>query len=224
MSTEITQCCDLDSTDTALGNGINGVIGILQALHGFHPEVVGNNTVAYNGCCGLQEVTFVVKTNLWKYKGGEVAVDAMLRPAITNGITKGMVRLKQRLEMEIANVEAGHQLFGVGTNKWESENLPAFCFMSLMNPKPYMRFSKTYNILLTNDYNARLVSKVENKQFVRNLETSTGCKIKVSWPEYPGQEPREIGFYGPEHAIKKARATVEEFSVSRDQPILRCAC
>lgn len=97
-----------------------------QPAVGGQSGIPGSN-VGYEGCPGLEQVTFFIKTNLWKISGGVVPADAIIRPAATQGITGGMVNLHASLSLSIAALKSGGSLPAIDNYKW-SQNRPEFRF------------------------------------------------------------------------------------------------
>lgn len=191
-------------------------VDILKALHGFDASsalmMVNGVTVGFGGCQGLKEVQFMVKSNAWNFRnlGNRVPTDAIIRPAATQGITRGQVELFGTLSHIIEDLELGASLHNVGVNKWETEaTIPKFSFVSLANPLAYDKIQYKYDQVNTDRIGANSVKN--NPRFIRNTENTTGAKITVSEPEYPTQMPREIEIVGSALAVSRAKAAIDQY-------------
>ena len=71
MTGRVTNCCSLDDHGYGAGYGRNGGAGLMQVLHGIDPELC-NNQNNFPGFKGLKKIYFVVPSNLWPAKQGEV--------------------------------------------------------------------------------------------------------------------------------------------------------
>lgn len=80
-------------------------------------------------------------------------------------------------------------------------------FMSIMNPKitgPAVAVLPTTNTDISKFYGP-------GRKAIQFWERETGVKIVIGGPEYPRQEPREIGFLGHQGIVEQAQKGIEEF-------------
>lgn len=213
-------CCDLD--DDAYW--IDGGIDTMQALHGFDESISSDFQVNI----GLKEVYFVVKSKLWPNaaqpyqslgKGGVLEPRVQLnpqmtfRPATSNGLTNGQARFRTIVEAEIKNLKSGFGINGVGVNKWVGGDLPNFHFVSVA-PKTIASDSRVYDGTCVQRGIIRNWEK-NGWRFLRGVEKSSGCVIRVPPQEYHSEDPREIGFFGTRASVDSAKAAIQQHLDSR---------
>ncbi|KAF4635732.1 hypothetical protein G7Y89_g2362 [Cudoniella acicularis] len=138
------------------------------------------------GCESLQEVFWMVPSNLWRPEQGKINESTGLCSATTNGLTKG--------------------LYIKGENRWAGDNMPTFKFVSLAPLGG--KNGKFYDTLGVNSAGANYLCKYMNGKLIRDIEFMTKCKIEVTEQTCPGEDPGEIGFVGSEQDIKKAKQAV----------------
>jgi hypothetical protein len=201
-------CCDHDDYTY----GVEGGVDTLQALHGFDSSETVHD-FRYGGCPGLREVFVVVKSKLWPYKQGEIDASMTVRPATNDGLTKGQARFKARLERDIARVDAEITMPGVGEIIWIDDKKPTFKFVS---------FAKAAWGVDPREPDGMTVSRKDLGKlrrgdwgFMKRTQANTRCEIFVPDEEYPGEDPREIGFWGVRKSIDVAKKAIEERLVGR---------
>lgn len=203
MSNEMTIC---NGEDCQWSNHVS----LLEALHGFDNDFDGSE-----GCKGLKSVKFVIKTNLWRLSGARVPQNAIVRSAVTQGITRGMRSLYTNLSADITKLKDGNALNAfVGENRWSEDSLPDFTFVHLTNPAAYDEIQPVYDCVTTNDEGWWKLFNAQKRMLVGRIAERTGANIYLSDNEFPGQEPREIGVVGTAHAVRQAKQELGAFFVS----------
>jgi hypothetical protein len=205
LSAKGLQCCDWDDDNY----GVDGGLTFMGALHGIFPPVVRENETRFPGCLGLEEVFWVVQSNLWHLDQGKIDATVSMRHATTNGLTKGQRSFKKHTLFSMKCVKDG--AWCAGTNLWTgTENEPKFHFISFAPHPQYDGVSTTYYDGLGVNTPAVQFLGRNNWAVVKKIEKSTGCVITVARQSFRNEEPREIGFMGGEKSIENAKALVLE--------------
>lgn len=178
----------------------------MQALHGIFPPLVRETDLErWPGCNGLEEVFWVVPSNLWRLAPGSIDASVGMRPATTNGLTKGQRGFKKDTLWSMKCIEDG--AWCSGKNLW-TENKPTFKFISFA---PLTKFGDDtcYDGLGVNTPAVNFLRR-KNWEAVKEIERSTGCVLTITNQSYPGEDPREIGFMGSKESNVEAKRMVLE--------------
>lgn len=201
MSGALGVCCGWD---------MQGGSALVDILHG---------SGTGKGCQGLEEVIFIVASTLWSMDGGTVPTNAVLRPAVTQGITTGQHKISKALEERIALIKAGDVPDAVEKG-WVGDKIPMFRFMSLSDPEKIASADSCDAVPVTHS-SAKKLECGKGEKFVKDLQRSTSCEITVADRSFPGQDPREIGFVGTPDAVEKAKAGILRFLASCSVPYFK---
>jgi hypothetical protein len=201
-------CCDHDDYTY----GVEGGVDTLQALHGFDSSETVHD-FRYGGCPGLREVYVVVKSKLWPYKQGEIDASMTVRPATNDGLTKGQARFKASLERDIARVDAEITMPGVGESVWIDDKKPTFKFVSFAKVPWGVDPREPDGVTVSRKDLGKL--RRGDWVFMKRTQANTRCEIFVPDEEYPGEDPREIGFWGVRKSIDAAKKAIEERLVGK---------
>jgi hypothetical protein len=206
------QCCDWDDDVYGVDDGIS----FMQALHGIFPPLVQERQMyRWPGCQGLKEVFWVVQSNLWRLAPGTIDASVSMRPATTNGLTKGQRSFKKSTLWSMKCVEDGR--WCSGKNLWTGNNTPQFHFISFA---PRTKLDGTrYDGLGVNTPAINFLRR-KNWEVIKNIERSTGCVITITNQSYPGEDPREIGFMGQKESISEAKKLILEKLSNCEQTVL----
>ncbi|KAK2623579.1 hypothetical protein QTJ16_007133 [Diplocarpon rosae] len=196
------QCCSHDAAVDAPGS-----ITMLQVIHGFEQSLTSLPR-RFGGCPGLEEIHFKVNSKLWPRNAGDVDSRVAFRPASGNGLTKGQIAYKRRVESEIEYVAVHGGVSGCGDSLWSGDNKPAFLFSSFA-PKVVGTEDKAFGGLMLTHKNIRKLEKGQ-WEFVKGVERDTGCRVEVLPEEYRGEDTREIGLTGPKEAVARAKELFEK--------------
>jgi hypothetical protein len=182
-----------------------------RVLNGFEnvPSAVTDPEKQWNGCPGLREVYFVVKSDSLQLNVGAIDASIIFRPATTGGMIEDQIRKKQYLEFKVGCMRRGYMgMVGNEKCKW-FEDPPKFHFVSLASPivkRPDYRIHSTMSVKREG------IKRLEqnNWSFVKRLESRTECHITI--PENPlrGRRPLEIGFFGTKANVAKAKQGIME--------------
>ncbi|PMD36915.1 hypothetical protein L207DRAFT_586601 [Hyaloscypha variabilis F] len=207
LSGKGSQKCNCDYDGHAYGADTD--IRTMQALHGlFPPTIREEDKFRWPGCLGLKEVFWVVPSSLWSVEQGNMSASVGMRHATTNGLTKGQQNLKRHLLWDMQYVEKGQWISGA-TNRWEADkDKPKFSFISFAPHPKYDGTTTTLrdglgfstpaiNLLLRNDCS-----------FLKYVERTTSARIDIPAQNYPGEDPREIGFTGTKEGIADAKKLI----------------
>lgn len=207
--------CDYDEPTY----GANTDIRTMQALHGLFPPIIReSNMDRWPGCLGLEEVYWVVPSNLWRRDQGTIDADVGMRHATTNGLTNGQRSYKKSLLWDIQYVENGEWKSGE-VNMWEDKK-PKFRFVSLAPHPKYDGVTTTlYDGVGCSTPFIKVLAK-KDFEFVKNVEQTTGCEIIITSHTYPMDGPREIGFMGTKESMTEAKKLVlEKLAISRSEQV-----
>lgn len=211
-SSRLLQCCDWDDGTYGVDNGIS----VMQALHGIFPPLVRENDLdRWPGCNGLKEVFWVVQSNLWRLAPGSIDMSVGMRPATTNGLTKGQRGFKKDTLWSMKCVEDG--AWCSGKNLW-TDSKPKFQFISFA---PLTKFGNNtrYDGLGVNTSAVNFLRR-KNWEAVKDIERSTGCVLTITNQSYPSEDPREIGFMGQKESIAAAKKLVLEKLANYEQAVV----
>ena len=182
----------------------------LRVLNGFGilPCTVIDPEKKWNGCPGLREVYFVVKSDSLQLDVGAIDASITFRPATTGGMTEDQISKKQYLEFRVTCM--GRYINGIRAEEWKwFKDPPKFHFVSLASPivkRPDYRIHSTMSVKREG------IKRLEqnNWSFVKGLESRTECHITI--PENPlrGRRPLEIGFFGTKANVAKAKQAIME--------------
>jgi hypothetical protein len=206
----VKRCKSFDCPHDTLENPYLGVFEELRILHGFDngPSAVTDPEKQRNGCPGLREVYFVVKSDSLQLDVGAIDASIIFRPATTDGMTKDQISKKQGLEFEVGYMRRRGGLIAIEEYKW-SDDLPKIHFVSLAS---LVIKRPDYRIYSTMSVKQEGIKRLEqnNWSFVKRLESRTECHITI--PENPlrGRRPLEIGFFGTKANVAKAKQAIME--------------
>lgn len=190
----------------------------MKALHGIYPPIIRESSKErWPGCPGLEEVFWVVPSNLWRREQGTIHASVNMRQATTNGLTKGQRNYKKSLLWNMHCVQDGTWI--CGTNEWQDKK-PKFRFISFAPHPEYDGVNTTLRDGLGCSTPAINLLSRNNFDFIKNVERATGCEILITPQTYPKEDPREIGFVGTEESIKEAKKLVlEKLAISRSEQV-----
>lgn len=209
--------CTCDDDDPTYGADTD--IRTMQALHGLFPPFIREKDMdRWPGCPGLEEVYWVVPSNLWRRAQGTIDADVGIRHATTNGLTNGQRSYKKSVLWDMRYVERGQWSSGE-VNMWEDKK-PKFRFVSLApHPKYHGVTTTLYDGLGCSTPFIKVLAK-KDFEFVKHVERTTGCEIIITPQTYPKEDPREIGFIGTKESIAEAKKLVlEKLAISRSEQV-----
>jgi hypothetical protein len=183
----------------------------MQALHGFDNKGGLRPEFQWNGCPGLEEVFFVVKTNAGNIESGAVDASVGFCPAstLTNGITKDQRLEKKNLENEIGLTEYGIDIFCRSqTNSWLEES-PQFRFVTLTPGNTRCRDDRKHSTIFIKQKGIKILAQ-NDWSIVKRMESRTGCHITIPKDPFPRRQPLEFVLYGTEASIEKAKQALTE--------------
>jgi len=217
-------CCDLDN-DGGFGLGRDGGSTLFQAIHGFDDDLC--SLQEFPGFTGLKNIYVMVKSDYYPVMAGDVTQWVGMRPAVHDGLTAGQIKFRKDaytgLEKQIADIDILGALPGTGEiKKWVGDMKPKFHFMSFC-PHPFGVDNRSYDAL---PIEANQVNKLTRNRFafLNGLRKKFGCEITVA-QRGNGHIQREIGFFGLEKDIVKAKAAIIEKLVSFEimhTPMIKC--
>lgn len=156
---------------------------------------------------GVEEVFWVVASNLWLYEQGTITSKVGMRNATTNGFTPGQRRNKKNILSDMSLIANGGWL--QGKNLWGNKE-PEIYFVSLCPPPKY----DGARTILRHGFgcNTPAIHLLEKNHstFIKEAEGLTRCEI-ITVPFKINQEDmREIGFVGTDEEIKAAYMMIYE--------------
>jgi len=190
----------------------NGYIDEVGILRGINSKTWGDSVInrLWTGCPGLKEVFFVVKDTVWDIDAGAMDASVGFRPATTDGITEDQQEVKELIEIELLYVKWGLSLIGIDDYKW-SQEAPNFDFVSL-NPihvGPSDDDDRMHYTMLIEQEGIKRLEQT-NWSFLKRLESRTGCHIVLPKRPFPRRQPVELGIFGTNADIEKAKQAIKE--------------
>ena len=206
----VKRCRSYECPHDILEHPYLSVVDELRVLHGFDngPSAVTDPEKQWNGCPGLREVYFVVKSDSLQLDIGAIDASIVFQPATTSGMTEDQISKKQDLEYEVEYMRRCVGLMGIEEYKW-SEDPPKFHFVSLASlivKRPDYRIHSTMSVKQEG------IKRLEqnNWSFVKRLESRTECHITIPENPFRRRRPLEIGFFGTKENVAKAKQRIME--------------
>lgn len=197
------------------GRAISGGVVPMQALHGMDEDVALNNLVP--GCAQLQEVFWIVKTQLMPEGGSVATATSTLRVAVNPGTTRGQQRVRETHEKEIKLIKEGEGVYRTGKNRWTGDKAPVFSFMCLA---PRADVGKVHDALDVEDLcMGRLKGK--NWEYIKRVKAETGCLIRVAPCEPYLRTNTEISVYGSRDGVTMAKEMILQRCMDTEARYLR---
>jgi hypothetical protein len=216
-----------DITSTLSSTAGDDVVQTLHVLHGLDPANVTGNSLTWQGCSGLKEVTWVVHSSPWDIKPGHVDEDIGIQPMqccracslkelpvdpFSNSVCPncGLYAGKrdwESIRSQMEDLEAGKGLSGVGeTSKWVGKNMPVFRYSNL--------FRSTVS-----DYLAAEIKRLSDYFLMRKATMKesgwkpNGQSVNVDVNGVSGSRPTEgtyvITIKGQRKAVEEAKKSIQ---------------
>lgn len=141
----------------------------------------------------MEEIFWVIKSNLWSVKAGGIDATTRFRPAVHDGLDYNHIAAVSELKGQLAAIEEIGCPKEVGNPRWSGAKKPTMHFVHLVdgvvNSEHHFRNSLTLGRPPTKARYEELVC------YMYYLEKIFGCQITVSdlgW----GDGNMEVGFLG----------------------------
>ncbi|KAH6672237.1 hypothetical protein B0J14DRAFT_655127 [Halenospora varia] len=166
------------------------------------------------GCPGLQEVFWVVQSNLWKKDVRQIDSQVGLRAMSSNGLWPWDKLMKESVQKEYEQgVKTELRINNVGENKWVGDNMPRYYWVSLA-PRPYLRGvdGVVHSGAAPYPCGFNFWGSTAGQQFLKRIEKQTNCSIELAalTPQLASSwgvvEQGEVGFTGTKTTIRYAKA------------------